>query len=57
MESQNETEKWNRAVSLFVESVLKPDHELRQQAHDQKCFKQLMEIRETVIEHLKTLRR
>ena len=57
MESQNETEKWNRAVSLFVESVLKPDNELRQQAHDQKCFKQLMEIRETVIEHLKTLRR
>jgi hypothetical protein len=57
MENQNETEKWNRAVSLFMESVLKPDHELRQCAHNQKCYHELMYVRETILEHLKTLRR
>lgn len=57
MESQNETEKWNRAVSLFMESVLKPDHELRQCAHNQKCYHELMYVREQVLEYLKTIRR
>lgn len=57
MESQNETEKWNRAVSLFMESVLKPDHELRQCAHNQKCYHELMYVREMMLEHLATLRR
>ena len=57
MKDQNETEKWNRAVSLFTESVLKPDHELRQDAHDQKCFHELMYVRENVLEYLKTIRR
>jgi hypothetical protein len=54
---ENENEKWNRAVSLFTESVLKPDHELRQCAHNQKCYHELMYLRESVLEYLKTLRR
>ncbi len=57
MNDQNENEKWNRAVSLFMESVLKPDHELRQDAHDQKCFYELMSIRENVLEYLNTIKR
>ena len=57
MKDQNETEKWNRAVSLFTESVLKPDHELRQCAHDQRCYSELMYVREMILEHLTTLRR
>jgi hypothetical protein len=57
MENQNETEKWNRAVSLFMESVLKPDHELRQCAHNQKCYDSLMQIRENVLEYLKNIRK
>ena len=57
MKDQNEVEKWNHAVSLFTESVLKPDHELRQAAHDQKCYHELMYVREHVLEYLKTIRR
>ena len=48
--------KYDRALSLFEESVLAPDHKLRGCAHNQGCFDQLMEIREHVLEYLKTLR-
>ena len=49
--------KWNRGLDLFIESVHKPDHELRQCAHNQRCFTELMEVRETVMEYLHTLRK
>ena len=52
----NETDKFNRGLDLFVESVMKPDHALRQCAHNQKCYHELMHIREHVLEYLKTLR-
>jgi hypothetical protein len=45
--------KWNRALDLFIESVLKPDHTLRQCAHNQKCYNELIQIREQILEHLK----
>jgi hypothetical protein len=49
--------KWNRGLDLFIESVLKPDQELRQCSHNQKCYNELMEVRECVLDYLKTLRR
>lgn len=44
----------NAAMHLifFYESVLKPDHELRQLAHEQECFYELMEWRSEVLFHL-----
>ena len=48
--------KYDRSLSLFTESVLAPDHQLRGCAHNQGCFNELMEIREHVLEYLKTLR-
>jgi len=48
--------KYDRALSLFEESVLAPDHKLRGCAHNQGCYDELMEIREHVLEYLKTLR-
>ena len=48
--------KYDRALSLFTESVLKPDHDLRGCSHNQGCFNELMEIREHVLEYLKTLK-
>ena len=48
--------KWNRGLDLFIESVYKPDNELRQCAHKQKCYNELMAVRENVLEYLKTLR-
>ena len=49
--------KWNRGLDLFIESVHKPDHQLRQCAHNQKCYNELMAVREHVLEYLKLLRR
>ena len=55
---KNETssQKYERALDLFTESVLKPDHDLRGCAYNQDCFNELMEIREHVLEYLKTLK-
>ena len=55
---KNETssQKYERALDLFTESVLKPDPDLRGCAHNQGCFDELMEIREHVLEYLKTLK-
>jgi len=40
-----------------TESVMKPDPELRQCAHNQKCFHELMYIRQQVLEYLPLLRK
>ena len=55
---KNETpaQKYDRALSLFTESVLKPDADLRGCAYNQDCFNELMEIREHVLKYLKTLK-
>ena len=55
---KNETpsEKYQRALDLFTESVLKPDHDLRSCSHNQGCYNELMEIREHVLEYLKTVK-
>ena len=45
-------EKRKDAFFIFYESVLKPDHHLRQYAHDQKCYHELMEWRSEIIEYL-----
>ena len=49
-------EKFNSALTLFAESVHKPDNALRQCAHNQKCYHELMYLREYILEHLNTLR-
>ena len=55
---KNETpaQKYERALDLFTESVLKPDHDLRGCAHNQNCYNELMEIREHVLKYLRTLK-
>ena len=53
---ENSIIKYERALDLFTESVMKPDHDLRGCAHNQGCYDELMEIREHVLEYLKTLR-
>ena len=44
--------KIDSARTLFIESVLKPDHELRQCARNQKCYNELMEVRDHVLDYL-----
>ena len=50
------TVKYQRALDLFTESVMKPDHDLRGCAYNQDCFNELMEIREHVLKYLSTLK-
>ena len=56
-EEETQDEKWNRGLDLYIESVHKPDHALRGCAHNQKCYNELMAVREQVLEYLKTIRR
>jgi hypothetical protein len=53
---ETKQEKWNRGLDIFMESVIKPDHELRQCAHNQRCYHELMDVRQDVINYLNTLR-
>ena len=55
METQDD--KWNRGLDIFIESVLEPDPKRRACAHSQKCYHELLWIREDVLSYLKTLRR
>jgi len=53
---ETKQDKWNRGLDIFIESVIKPDASLRQCAHNHRCFNELMDVREEVLKHLKTLR-
>ena len=54
---QTPAQRYDSALSLFTESVLKPDPDLRGCAYNQDCFDELMEIRDHVLEYLKTLKK
>lgn len=53
---ETKQDKWNRGLDIFIESVIEPDPTLRACAHNQKCFHELMDVRENVLQYLKTLR-
>ncbi len=54
-EKETYIEKRDRAKSLFLESLYKPDNELRSCSHNQKCYNELMEIREEIIEYVRKM--
>jgi len=54
--TETKQEKWDRGKTLFLESVYKPDDRLRGCAHNQKCFHELMQIREEIIEHVRGMK-
>ncbi len=56
-DSESHDVKWNRGLDLYIESVHKPDDHLRGCAHNQKCFNELMDVRQQVLDYLTTLRR
>ena len=55
-DGESKQDKWNRGLDIFIESVIKPDPALRQCAHNQKCYHELMDVRAEVLNHLKSLR-
>ena len=55
-DSESKIDKYNRAVDIFIESVQKPDTALRSCGHNQKCYNELMDVREQVLDYVYTLR-
>ena len=56
-DDEDQVQKYNRAVDLYIESVHKPDTHLRSCAHNQKCYNELMDVRQQVLEYVYTLRK
>ena len=54
---ETKQEKYNRALDLYIESVHKPDNALRGCAHNQKCYNELMEVRQKVLEYVYELKK
>ena len=57
LNQETETQKFNRALDLYIESVHKPDPALRSCAHNQKCYNELMDVRQQVLDYVQTLRK
>ncbi len=55
-DGETKDQKYHRAIDLYIESIHKPDNALRSCAHNQKCFNELMEVREQVLEYVYRLR-
>ena len=55
-DTETKQEKWNRGLDIFNESVIKPDPALRQCAHNQRCYHELMDVRGDVLEYLRSKR-
>ena len=49
-------EKWDRGKTLLLESLYEPHPKLRGCAHNQGCFNELIELRDVVIEYVKSLK-
>ena len=48
-------DRWDRARTLLLESLYKPDNHLRSCSHNQSCYRELMEIRDQVIEMVRDM--
>ena len=57
IDDESPDDKWNLGLDLYTESVHKADHHLRGCAHNQKCYNELMAVRQHVLEYLPSLRR
>ena len=55
-DTETKRDKWNRGLDIFIESVLEPDSDLRACAHNQRCYHELMDVRQDVLDYLKTKR-
>ena len=55
-DNESKQDKWNRGLDIFIESVIKPDAALRQCAYNQRCYHELMDVRQDVLDYLKTKR-
>ena len=52
----NKDEKFNHALDLFIESLYRPDHELRSHARGEGSLDELLTIRDMCVTYCKQLR-
>ena len=52
---ETDLEKWDRGRTLLLESLYKPDSKLRGCAYNQRCYDEMMTLRDSVIEYVKSL--
>ena len=52
-----DNEKFNAALDLFIESLYKPDHELRNEARGEEALDELLRIRDLCVIYCKELRK
>ena len=51
----NKLERWDRARTLLLESLYKPDHQLRSCAFNQECKDEMISLRDSIIEYVKSI--
>ena len=51
----SELETWDRARTLLLESLYKPDSKLRGCAYNQNCYDEMIALRDSVIEYVKSI--
>ena len=55
MKDETALEKWDRGKTLLLESLYKPDSNLRGGAYNQECFDEMIALRESVIQYVKSI--
>ena len=53
--SETKQEKWDRGKTLLLESLYKPDSKLRGCAYNQECFDEMISLRDSVIDYVKSI--
>lgn len=53
----DQDEKWNYAIDLVVQSLNRPDSEIRAEMRGEKCCTEVYAVREEVFRFLRGLRR
>jgi len=48
-------ERWDRGKTLLLESLYKPDSKLRGCAYNQNCYDEMISLRDSVIEYVKSI--
>ena len=56
-DGETRREKLDRALAILLESLHKPDPALRGCAHNQKCYHELMMVRNHVLDYLHNMKR
>ena len=52
---ETELERWDRGKTLLLESLYKPDSKLRGCAYNQNCFDEMISLRDSVIQYVKSI--